>query len=276
MSGMGVADAPAPAVDTHAHIFTRSMPFAADAHSRPEYEYPVAAYLADLDRHGIAYGVVAAASLFDDGNAYTLAALAAHSRLRGTVIAPPQTGMRTLRDMADLGVVGIRLTWRRLAELPDLDADPWRGFLARIADSGMHVELLAGSASLPALLPKLAAAGVPVVVDHFGVPSRDAAERQAGTDALLRAIDTGRCWIKLSAGFRMDLAIAAEVTGQLLDRAGPARLLWGSDAPYVNHETSMTYSGTLALYRRLVPDATIRAAIDRTALALYFNQESPT
>jgi predicted TIM-barrel fold metal-dependent hydrolase len=274
MSATGVADTPAPAVDAHAHIFTRAMPFAPDAHSRPDYDYPVAAYLADLDRHGIAYGVIAAASLFDDGNAYTLAALAAHSRLRGTVIASPLTGMRTLRDMADLGVVGVRLTWRRLAELPDLAAEPWRGFLRRIADCGMHVELLAGSASLPDLLPGLAAARVPVVVDHFGVPSRDAAERRAGTTALLRAIDTGRCWVKLSAGFRMDFAVAAEVAGQLLDHAGPDRLLWGSDAPYVNHEASTTYAGTLALYRRLVPDAATRAAIDRSALALFFNQGS--
>jgi len=271
---MGVADAPAPAVDAHAHIFTRAMPFAADAHSRPDYDYPVAAYLADLDRHGIGYGVIAAASLFDDGNAYTLAALAAYPRLRGTVIATPQTDLRTLRDMADLGVVGVRFTWRRLLELPDLDAEPWRGFLHRIAECGMHVELLAGSASLPALLPKLAAAQVPVVVDHFGVPSRDADERRAGTDALLRAIDTGRCWVKLSAGFRMSFDVAAEVTGRLLEHAGPARLLWGSDAPYVNHESSTTYASTLDLYRRLVPDAETRAAIDRTALALFFNQGS--
>ncbi|MDT8760208.1 amidohydrolase family protein [Sphingomonas psychrotolerans] len=260
-----------PAVDAHAHVFTRTMRFAADAHSRPDYAYPVEAWLADLDEAGIARGVIAAASLFDDGNAYTLAALAASPRLRATVLAPPETGLSVLRDMARRGVTGVRLTWRRLAALPDLGAEPWRGFLRRVADCGMHVELLAGSTQLPVVLPEFAEAGVPSVVDHFGVPSRDPAEREAGTQALLRAVATGRAWVKLSAGFRMPFGIAAEVTARLLAEAGPERLLWGSDAPFVNHE-AVRYADTLDLYRRLVPDATTRAAIDRTALALYFNE----
>lgn len=269
-----MAEAPSPAVDAHAHVFTRAMPFAADAHSRPDYAYPVEAWLADLDTHGIGYGVIAAASLFADGNAYTLAALAAHpKRLRGTVLAGPETDLRTLREMAELGVAGVRLTWWRLAELPDLGAEPWRGFLRRIADTGLHVELLAGGATLPALLPRFPAA-VPLVIDHFGVPSRDPAERRAGTDALLRAIDTGRAWVKLSAGFRLPFDAAAKVAARLLVEAGPERLLWGSDAPFVNHEAGVTYADALALYRRLVPDAATRAAVDRTALALFFNQGS--
>ena len=271
---MAMAEVPSPpAVDAHAHVFTRTTRFAADAHSRPDYAYPVEAWLADLDRAGIAHGVIAAASLFDDGNAYTLAALAAHSRLRATVNAPPETDRQTLREMAELGVTGVRLTWRRLAVLPDLAVEPWRGFLARLAECGMHVELLAGSTQLPALLPKLANAGVRIVVDHFGVPSRDAAERSAGTDALLRAIEAGRTWVKISAGFRMPFEIATEVAARLL-AAGAERLLWGSDAPFVNHEADTRYADTLDLYHRLVPDARIRAAIDQTALALYFNEGS--
>ncbi|MFL9839627.1 amidohydrolase family protein [Sphingomonas sp. ST-64] len=265
----------APAVDAHAHVFTRAMPFAADAHSRPDYDYGVDAWLADLDRYGIAHGVIAAASLFDDGNAYTLAALAADPRrLRGTVIVPPETDAETLRAMADLGVVGVRLAWRRVDELPDLKSDPWRGFLRRIADSGLHVELLSRSVSLPHLLPALDATGVDLVIDHFGVPARDPMERHAATDALCRAIDRGRTWVKLSAGFRMPFEIAAEVTGRLLAHAGAQRLLWGSDAPFVNHEGDTRFADTIVLYRRLVPDPAMRAAIDRTALALFFDKES--
>ncbi|TGX54338.1 amidohydrolase [Sphingomonas gei] len=264
----------APAVDSHAHIFTRAMPFARDAHSRPTYDYPVEAWLADLDRHGIGRGVIAAASLFDDGNAYTLAALAAHPRLRATILAGPDTSARELRALADQGVVGVRLTWRRLTDLPGLADAPWRGFLGRLADCGMHVELLAGSAQLPVLLPQLLAAPVRLVVDHFGVPSRDETERRAGTDALLRAVQSGAAWVKISAGFRMPWEIAAECTARLLAEAGPGRLLWGSDAPFVNHEAAMDYAGTLALYLRLVPDAEMRRVIDSSALALFFNLRS--
>ncbi|WP_066825210.1 amidohydrolase family protein [Sphingomonas mali] len=271
---MGAAEATVPAVDAHAHVFTRAMPFAANAHSRPDYDYPVEAWLADLDANGIGRGVIAAASLFDDGNAYTLAALAAHSRLRATVLAGPETSAKQLRALAERGVVGVRLTWRRLANLPSLADEPWRGFLGRIAESGLHVELLAGSAQLPALLPHFA--GVPLVVDHFGVPSGDESERRAGTDALLQAIAGGRTWVKISAGFRLPPAIAADCAARLLAEAGPERMLWGSDAPFVNHEAGTTYADTLALYLRLVPDAATRRTIDATALDLYFNIRSHT
>jgi predicted TIM-barrel fold metal-dependent hydrolase len=259
-------------VDAHAHVFTRAMPFAADAHSRPDYDYPVEAWRADMARHGIGHGVIAAASLFADGNAYTLAALAAYPQLRATVILKPETDAATLRDLADRGVAGVRLTWRRLSEFPDLGAEPWRGFLARLADNGVHVELLAGSAALPLLLPTLTASGVRLVVDHFGVPSRDADERRAGMDALLRAVDGGNAWVKLSAAHRLPYELAEEATGRLLAEAGTGRLVWGSDAPFVSHEASMDYAGAVALYHRLVPDPATRGAIDATAYNLFFTQ----
>jgi len=269
MPDAAVTAGEAPAVDAHAHIFA-AIPFAEDAHSRPAYDYPVEAYLADLDRHGITHGVIAAASLFGTCNDYTLAALEAHPNLRGTVILPPETGAPELRALAARGAVGVRLVWRRLAELPDIGAEPWRGFLRRLADCGLHVELLAGGARLPALLPQFAQAGVEVVLDHFGVPSREAGAACAGMDATIRAVQDGRAWVKISAGFRLAPGVAEACTERLLREAGPGRLLWGSDAPFVNHETQVDFAGAIDLYRRLVPDPETRRAIDRTALALYF------
>jgi len=261
----------APTVDGHAHVFTRAMPFAADAHSRPDYDYAVEDWIADMERHGIDHGVIAAASLYGDHNDYTLAALAAHpDRLRGTIILRPDTDPAMLRELARQGVVGVRLTWRRLAELPDLTGDPWRSHLRALADAGLHVELLAGNDSLPLLLPALADTGVRVVVDHFGVPSRDKDASGEGMAAMLRAIAGGATWVKISAGFRMAEETAQACTDRLLAEAGPERLIWGSDAPFVNHEGSVDYAGALDLYRRLVPDRAVRAAIDRTALAFYF------
>jgi predicted TIM-barrel fold metal-dependent hydrolase len=266
------AEDQAPVVDGHAHVFTRAMPFAADAHSRPDYDYAVEDWLADMASHGLRQGVIAAASLYGDHNDYTLAALGAHpGQLRGTIILRPDTDARTLRDLAAKGVAGVRLTWRRLAELPDLGGDPWRSHLRALADAGLHVELLAGNDSLPVLLPALGEAGVRVVVDHFGVPSRDKGAAGEGIDAMLRAVGRGKTWVKISAGFRMAYETAEACTARLLAEAGPERLIWGSDAPFVNHEGSVDYAAALDLYRRLVPDAVTRRTIDQTALNLYFD-----
>lgn len=258
-------------VDAHAHIFTQAIPFADNAHSRPVYDYSVEDYIADLDRFGIACGVLSAASLYGDNNDYTLAALQAHSRLRSTIIAKPDIGASTLRAMADRGVIGVRLMWRRMNEFPDLEEEPYRGFFRRIADCGLIVELLAKSGDLPALLPPILESGVRVVVDHFGAPSPGEGAVGPGMDMLLRSVESGRLWVKLSSGFRMPFEVADACTRRLLSEAGPGRLLWGSDAPFVNHEDSTNFENVLALYFRLVPDGDTRSAIDQTALELFFS-----
>jgi predicted TIM-barrel fold metal-dependent hydrolase len=89
-------------------------------------------------------------------------------------------------------------------------------------------------------------------------------------DAMIRAVRHGGVWVKISAGFRMAFETAEACTARLRAEAGPERLIWGSDAPFVNHEGSVDYAAALDLYRRLVPDAATRRAIDRTALNLFF------
>ncbi|WP_198045864.1 amidohydrolase family protein [Novosphingobium aquimarinum] len=259
-----------PRVDTHAHVFDAGMPFADAAHSRPDYAYPVEAWLADMASHGVSHGVIAAASLFDDDNAYTLGVLARHANLRGTVLTDPSIEKARLRTMAEGGVVGVRLVWRRRDSFPDLASDPWRSHLRALADCGLHVELLAAVARLQDLLPALAGSGVRVVVDHFGVPTGTPAEIAKGLDAMLTAGQGGNCWVKLSAGFRLEEQVAQQVTDRLVAELGAERLLWGSDAPFINHEAAVDYGSAIALYRRLVPNAETRSAIDLTAMKLFF------
>ena len=71
-----------PVMDAHVHIFTRGMPLAEKAWTRPDYDFTAEQFLAALDQHGIAFGVIAAVTLFGDYNDYTLEALRRHRRLR--------------------------------------------------------------------------------------------------------------------------------------------------------------------------------------------------
>jgi predicted TIM-barrel fold metal-dependent hydrolase len=259
-----------PVIDTHAHIFTRDMPFTARAWTRPDYDFSAEHYLAELDRHGVAFGVIAAATLFGDYNEYTLAALRRHRRLRATVIVQPGVDRAALAEMAEAGVVGIRLGLRRVAPLPDLGDVSHQRLFKSLADLGMHVELLAHGKDLPAILPVIEASGVTIVVDHFADPDRQLGIESPGFIAALRSVESGRTFIKLAATNRLNPDLAKVCAQRLLAVAGPERLLWGSDAPFIGHEHRPPYAQALRSFEELVPDARQRYAIGLTGLRQFF------
>lgn len=259
-----------PIVDAHSHIMTRRMPFRDDAWTRPTYEYSAEDFVADLDRHGIAFGVIAAASLYGDYNDYTLSALDRYRRLRATVVLDPATSLRELQQLRDRGVVGVRLQYKEGAVLPDLDGFEYGKFMNRLADCGMHVELNTNGDQLCRMLPALAERGPDIVVDHFGLLRSPEGMQSTGFQALLRAVDRGNVWVKISAGFRLEPELRRLSAAALLQAAGPERLFWGSDAPFVGKEREMRYASTLAIFHELVPDPAVRRKISDAALRFYF------
>ena len=101
---------------------------------------------------------------------------------------------------------------------------------------------------------------------------RNVASPSEAFKSVLRAVDGGRTWIKVSGGFRLTSPAAAmAVVGKLLETVGPERLMWGSDWPFAAFEDRVTYASVLNDYYRYIPDSRIRNAIDRTALAFYFS-----
>jgi predicted TIM-barrel fold metal-dependent hydrolase len=259
-----------PVVDAHAHIFTRAMPLTERAWTRPDYDFTAEQYLATLDEHGIAFGVIAAATLFGDYNEYTLESLRRHPRLRATVIVKPDTDRATLATMADSGVVGVRLGLRHLTQLPDLRDESYQRLFKNLADLGLHVEVLAYGKDFPALLPVLEASGVTFVIDHLADPDRHLAAESPGFVAALRSLDSGRAFIKISALMRIPPEVAKACARRLLSVAGTERLLWGTDAPFIGHEHRPPYGEALRRFEELVPDPRQRHAIGLTALRQFF------
>lgn len=261
-------------LDTHAHIFHAGMPLSPDAWHRPAGEAPIELYLDNLRAAGIDRAVLAAASLFEDNNDYALTATAAHPNLRTTVIVDPATDDYALREMASAGAVGVRLQWRSTPSPPDL-ADPvWQRFLRRLANGGWHVQLHDRGDRLPAAIAAIERSGVPLVIDHFGRPDVTLGVNCTGFQAVLGAVERGRCWVKLSADFRIGSdALVRQLTDALLRHAGTDRLFWGSDWPFVAFEAGMTYGRAISRFETLVPDPAVRDAIHRTAGRFYFGDQ---
>uniref|UniRef100_B0T8Y5 Amidohydrolase 2 n=1 Tax=Caulobacter sp. (strain K31) TaxID=366602 RepID=B0T8Y5_CAUSK len=273
----------APIVDCHAHVFTRDLPLTADSWTAPAYDYTPHDYLAELDRHGVHFGVLSGLSISGFYNDYTIAAARLGSRLRATAIVAPDTDPYTLRRMRDDGVVGVRFQLVRRDVLPDFTDEAHRLLLRRVRDLDWHVHVALEGERLPPVLAALESSGVRIVLDHFAHPEPAQGVACAGFQAAMAAVQRGRTWIKLSAGFRLagpdswrepDIsgaeAIAETVASHLLARAGPERLLWGSDAPFVGYEGRMTYDRALAQLERWAPDLATRRALSDTALRFYF------
>jgi predicted TIM-barrel fold metal-dependent hydrolase len=273
-----------PIVDSHAHIFTPDMPLSGSAWMKPDYGFTAEDYLSVLDAHGVHFGVIAGISIYGAYNDYMIEQLRRHPRLRGTVNIDPLTDRYTLDRMRADGVVGVRLQLSRRRELPDLADEAHRLMLRRIADLGWHVHIALEGRLLPQVLPKLEASGVRIVLDHFGHPDPERGLACDGYRSLLKSVEKGRTWVKLSAGYRLTwlsqggdapdppaMALASATAKDLLSNVGTERLLWGSDCPFVGHERSLTFADALGQFREWVPNAADRRRISDTALKLYFS-----
>jgi predicted TIM-barrel fold metal-dependent hydrolase len=169
------------------------------------------------------------------------------------------------------GVVGVRLPFISLPQLPDLTSFDYRRFLRRLADLDWHVHLHVEGERLPPLIDIIEKAGVKLVIDHLGRPDPRTGIESEGFKAMLRAIERGRTWVKMSGGYRLGPA-AIDYGRTLVRVAGPDRLVWASDCPFVGMETEMNYQSAIDWLVECVPDAACRRKIfGEAALKLYFS-----
>jgi predicted TIM-barrel fold metal-dependent hydrolase len=272
----------APLVDAHAHIWSANMPVSASAWYRPAEAFTAEQYLQVLDAHGIRFGVIAGISIFGTCNDYMIEQLRRHQRLRGTAIVAPTTDLHALERMKAGGVVGIRLQLTR-QELPDLSSDEYRLLFRHLADLDLHIEVVVEGPRWPQVLPQLESCGANIVIDHFGHPDPHDGIACTGFQAVLRSVQRGKTWVKLSAPFRLtwaapgqardpqSITLARKAAQCLLQSAGTERLVWGSDCPFVGHESAVKYAGLLDELDDWVPDAGTRRKLSETALKLYFS-----
>lgn len=269
---------PAPVIDTlvvdaHAHVFTADMPVVDNPRHRPDYDFTPEQYLEVMDAHGVQYACLAAGSPWADYNDYMVEALRKYpGRLRGTVIAEPSIERYTLEAMARDGVVGVRISFITMKAIPDLTTFPWRRFLRRLRDLDWHVHLHVDGPRLPQVLPAFETSGVKLVLDHYGRPDPAKGIQCEGFQAMLKSIERGRTWVKVSAGYRLGEERVVTYGRELLRAVGPDRLLWASDCPFVGDEKATTYRRTMETVNAWMPDdATRRKVFGENALKLYFS-----
>jgi predicted TIM-barrel fold metal-dependent hydrolase len=107
-----------------------------------------------------------------------------------------------------------------------------------IGEFGWHVQFYPGPDDLIEKSSALLQLPTPVVLDHFACIPSENGTTQPAFSALLKMLDTGRVWVKLSGPMRCtagDFPYAAVTPiARALVAHAPERLLWGSDWPHVN------------------------------------------
>jgi predicted TIM-barrel fold metal-dependent hydrolase len=257
-------------IDTHAHVFLKDMPHVPNPRHKITYDYTIEEYLQTLDRHGVERAVLAAASPYGDYNDYLIDSIRGQPRLRGTVIVEPSAERYTLEAMKRDHVVGVRLAFINLDPVPDISSFEYQRLLRRFRDLDWHVHLHLDGPRLPLVMPALEASGVKLVVDHYGRPDPKLGVHCAGFQMLLRALQKGNTWVKVSAGYRLGRERTAAYGLALLKEA-PERLVWASDCPFVGHE-GVKYQETIDDVLAWVPAGPARDQIFwKNADKLYFS-----
>ncbi|HYG45622.1 MAG TPA: amidohydrolase family protein [Bordetella sp.] len=252
-------------IDTHAHVMSVSAKLVSERHSAPRRDVTVQEYVGLLDANGLSHGVLTAPSFLGHDNSLLLQALDAFpGRLAGTANVDPAVDETTLADMHRRGVAGIRLNWTRRASLPDVDSADYKGLFRKLGSLGMHVELFVEDVHAAQLIPRLLDHGVPLVIDHFGAPDPALGVDGPGFQQVLHAVASGRAWVKLSAPYRLGGVDPRRYVDALLQAAGPGRLMWGSDFPWISHEDYQggpTFAACLRWLADWVPDEATRKII---------------
>lgn len=261
---------PAPFVDAHAHVFTVDMPLRDRPRHAPTYSFTVEDYLKVLDEHQVGFAVLAAASPWADYNDYLIESVRNNPRLRGTVILEPTVERYILEMMKRDGIVGVRMHMIGLEKMPDITTFEYRRTFKRIADLGWHIHLHAAGKDLPDLLPHFERTGAKLVIDHLGRPDPEGGINSEGFKAMLRLMENGRTWVKASGHHRLGPASTLYLQ-ELLRQAGPDRLVWGSDCPFVGEEET-PYQSTIDWLLDAVEDEEARRKImGLNAMKLYFS-----
>jgi D-galactarolactone isomerase len=260
-----MADNPFPAgsCDTHMHFYDGRFPAAPTAHLLPP-DATVADYRTVQETLGLERVVVVQPTTYGLDNSCQLDAVAElGDAARFVAVVDHQVTEVELDRLTRLGARGARFF------MLGGGAVGWEAMpvvAQRIAAFDWHIQLQVNGRHLDQRAEELLALPVPIVIDHIGRFMPSVAVGDMHFHTLLRLIDSGTCWVKLSAPYETQLdthhryeAVTA-VVHELVRRA-PERMLWATNWP---HPGQVDPPGLHDLHRLLldwIPNAATRRRI---------------
>ena len=228
---------PTGTVDTHIHLFGPAEKYTWDPNTyytardaTPEMN------IALQDKLGFSNSVIVSGGAYGRNYTHLSDTLTRFpERFRGVALIPDDLADAEFARLTRLGVRGMRLfSASRGGVLPTIS----ESIAARAHDHGWHVQFYPHGADIAEFADRLLALPNPIVLDHFASVKAELGLEQPGFRTLLRMLDSGKVWIKLSGPMRCapgDFPYAAVTPmARALVRHRADRLVFGTDWPHVN------------------------------------------
>ena len=246
---------------------------------------PIEALRALAEPLGVNRFVVVQPSFYGTDNSCLLEAL---EKLGGSgrgvaVLDAASTSPNTLEGYGRQGICGLRLNFYSSAV-----ADARRKLERSLLESqellprdGWHIEVIARAGTLAVAADAISRSEVPIVIDHYGLPEKNAPTTPAGR-ALLELAAMPHVWTKLSAPYRVSEDPLATVPPMAwlhaFVSAAPDRCIWGSDWPHTPPRNDAPVANKMPPYRNIAYERVFDdfvAALDSFELAHRILLENP-
>jgi D-galactarolactone isomerase len=255
---------PAGTCDCHMHIYTPGYALRPGAKA-PSQPATLADYRKVRERLGLTRAVIVQPSAYGFDNSCTLAAMAElGDDARGVAIVDPAAPDSELTRLDGLGMRGLRY---HMMQGGPLGWDTVETMAPRVAPLGWHLQFQFEGSEFTAHAPRLAALPCDFVIDHIGRFTAPVALEDENVRALFRLVDSGRCWVKLSApyhGSRSGPPHYADIgaIARALVALAPERMLWASNWPHPSLKRDFPDEGALLdLICEWAPDEATREKI---------------
>ena len=226
--------APPGACDCHMHVYEDRYPLVPQAMFKPPHA-PLKDYREVQKALGLSRVVLVQPNGYGFDNRCMLEALASLSEsARAIAIVDPDATDAELDRLTRAGVRGIRYFLLPGGMLP---LETLETMAARVAAFGWHVQMQLDGRDLPRPEELFARLPVPLVIDHNVKFLEPVAIDHPGFQALLRLLDGGNTWVKLSAPYETSKTgpphyddvstLARALVGSKADRC-----LWASNWPH--------------------------------------------
>jgi D-galactarolactone isomerase len=216
------------------HIFDSRFPLAEKAR-RKEADAPASEYRKVQQRLGLERVVVVQPTAYGRDNRCTLEAIAAlGTGARGIAVVDTSITDAELEQLTRGGIRGVRF---RMLDQPELPWEMLGEMAARVAAFGWHIQFQMDGRYFEEREALLKGLPGTVVIEHIGKFLEPVPVDHPGFRSLLRLVDGGRCWVKLSGAYMLsksgpplyaDIGVLAK---ELVKRA-PERLVWASNWPH--------------------------------------------